>query len=207
MIVNNPRIKGQTTFAYVAMNDIFSNEELDKIIDYCENNKNLLDGTLSGGDEMPYIRKSKVQFHYPNDETIWMFDKMNDFLNYINTNYYNFDLWGYEFFQYAEYLGTDGGKYDFHTDMLTTDLTESNKAIFNSGTRKLSLTLLLSDPDTDFEGGEFQISASGDELAETINAQKGTVIAFPSFMVHRVKSVTAGIRKSITVWVVGPKFR
>ena len=34
----------------------------------------------------------------------------------------------------------------------------------------------------------------------------GRAVLFPSFLCHRVKPVTKGIRKSLVVWVVGPKF-
>jgi PKHD-type hydroxylase len=33
------------------------------------------------------------------------------------------------------------------------------------------------------------------------------VIAFPSFFLHRVTSVTAGVRKSLVLWATGPEFR
>jgi PKHD-type hydroxylase len=33
------------------------------------------------------------------------------------------------------------------------------------------------------------------------------MIFFPSFMLHEVKPVTEGLRKSIVVWVEGPKFK
>jgi PKHD-type hydroxylase len=36
---------------------------------------------------------------------------------------------------------------------------------------------------------------------------KGMVILFPSWVIHRVTPVTKGVRKSIVVWVTGPKFR
>jgi PKHD-type hydroxylase len=69
------------------------------------------------------------------------------------------------------------------------------------------LVILLSEPNVDFEGGEFQINEGLEERAKTIKMTKGTLIAFPSFMIHRVKTVTKGIRKSITIWVEGPKFK
>ena len=37
--------------------------------------------------------------------------------------------------------------------------------------------------------------------------QKGTIIIFPSFIRHRVTPVTKGVRKSLVVWVDGPRFR
>ena len=36
---------------------------------------------------------------------------------------------------------------------------------------------------------------------------RGTLIAFPSYVLHRVAPVTSGIRKSLVIWVAGPEFR
>ncbi len=36
---------------------------------------------------------------------------------------------------------------------------------------------------------------------------KGRMIFFPSFLIHRVAPVTQGIRRSLVIWVTGPKFR
>jgi PKHD-type hydroxylase len=36
---------------------------------------------------------------------------------------------------------------------------------------------------------------------------RGTVIAFPSYVLHRVTPIIAGTRKSLVVWITGPKFR
>jgi PKHD-type hydroxylase len=72
-------------------------------------------------------------------------------------------------------------------------------------TRKLSLTLLLSDPDTDFEGGELQFGH--ETTAESAKIKKGTLILFPSFELHQVTPVTKGVRKSIVVWILGPKWK
>jgi PKHD-type hydroxylase len=73
--------------------------------------------------------------------------------------------------------------------------------------RKLSLTLLLNDDNDDFEGGEFQINNGKQETPITVDMFKGRAVLFPSFMIHRVKPVTKGVRKSLVVWVLGPKFR
>ena len=42
---------------------------------------------------------------------------------------------------------------------------------------------------------------------DTAPKERGTVIAFPSYQLHRVTPVTAGIRKSLVAWVLGPDFR
>lgn len=36
---------------------------------------------------------------------------------------------------------------------------------------------------------------------------KGTVIIFPSYILHRVTPVTKGVRKSLAVWISGPRFK
>ncbi len=74
-------------------------------------------------------------------------------------------------------------------------------------TRKLSITILLSEPGIDFRGGEFQINDGIESEAKTINLKKGSLFAFPSYLIHRVSPVTKGTRRSIVVWVQGPKFK
>ncbi len=71
--------------------------------------------------------------------------------------------------------------------------------------RKLSFSLLLSDPDT-YEGGNLQFI---DESGKSYFAprQRGTIILFDSRTQHRVQKITKGVRKSIVGWTVGPRFR
>jgi PKHD-type hydroxylase len=64
--------------------------------------------------------------------------------------------------------------------------------------------MLLNTPGVDFEGGDFQTC-----LAKETNVplKRGQILIFPSFVVHRVKPVTKGIRKSLVIWVTGPGFK
>ena len=90
------------------------------------------------------------------------------------------------------------GEYNWHMDMCLNHMPPDMY-----DTRKLSMTLQLND---DFEGGEFQINNGDEAGAIAPEMKKGRALLFPSFMCHRVKPVTKGIRRSIVVWVVGPKF-
>jgi PKHD-type hydroxylase len=36
---------------------------------------------------------------------------------------------------------------------------------------------------------------------------RGTLVAFPSYLLHRVTPITSGTRKSLVAWVSGPVFR
>lgn len=71
--------------------------------------------------------------------------------------------------------------------------------------RKLSFSLLLSDPNT-YEGGNLQFL---DEKSDSYFAprQKGTIILFDSRTQHRVQKVTKGVRKSLVGWTVGPRWK
>jgi PKHD-type hydroxylase len=176
----------------------FTNEELDAIVKYCD-----AAGTEQGftfgaetKEEIEKHRVSNVKFHDRNENTAWIFDKLNFIIQAANEQFYNFHLNGYSQFQYTTY--DSKGRYDWHTD-----LSFGQKYDKDAELRKLSLTLLLND---EFEGGEFQINDGKEELATTIPMNKGRVVLFPSFVIHRVKPVTKGIRKSLVVWVIGPKF-
>ncbi len=71
--------------------------------------------------------------------------------------------------------------------------------------RKLSFSLLLSDPES-YEGGNLQLL---DESGKSYIAprQKGTIILFDSRTQHRVQKVTKGVRKSLVGWVTGPRWK
>jgi len=70
--------------------------------------------------------------------------------------------------------------------------------------RKLSVTVQLSDEDS-YEGGDLQFMINN--RIENAPRKKGTVIVFPSFILHRVTEVTKGKRNSIVGWLSGPPFR
>ena len=71
--------------------------------------------------------------------------------------------------------------------------------------RKLSFSLLLSDPDT-YEGGNLQfLGESGKSYIAP--RQRGAIILFDSRLQHRVQKVTKGVRKSIVGWTVGPRWK
>lgn len=98
-----------------------------------------------------------------------------------------------EAIQFAKYGANQ--HYDWHIDTfpLSGKLTD----------RKVSVVCLLNDP-TEFEGGQFQARLYQEY---TVPLVKGSMIAFPSIVEHRVIPVTAGFRYSATMWVHGPRFR
>ena len=86
-----------------------------------------------------------------------------------------------------------GGHYNPHVDTFHKHSDE---------TRKLTALVFLNN---DYEGGKFFLNADGNIYYPP--QEKGTVVVFPSYMVHGVEPVTKGIRYSCVTWLVGPYFK
>ena len=95
--------------------------------------------------------------------------------------------------QFTHYLTC--GFYEWHMD---NDVAGKHQP----PVRKISMTLLLSDPST-FEGGELEIMSKG----KTAKLKQGQAIFFSSWLQHRVKPVTQGERYSLVMWFGGPPFK
>ena len=70
--------------------------------------------------------------------------------------------------------------------------------------RKLSFSVQLNDP-KDYKGGELNLYTS--EKPETMKKEQGTLILFPSFILHEVTPVTKGERNALVSWVTGKQFK
>jgi PKHD-type hydroxylase len=198
------------THEYVWKNHVFNNEELIDIQNFC--GKEVLDDSMTVGaksrEHVEELRKSQIKFFQKDDTTKWIFDRLNSSITELNELYYNFNLNGYNMIQYTVYDSSYKGKYDWHMDTTLgysiNDMSINQK---DRETRKLTAILLLNEPNEDFCGGEFQLYVGGNiEDAMTVNMTKGTLVCFPSFLIHRVKPVLLGVRKSLVIWVTGPKF-
>ena len=213
-ISNYPEERQRIIYPFCFWEGAFSNEEIDTIcklmnstpvndayIASPDTDENIDTGNVPIAKLNQEIRRSKVSFHRPNESNQWIFDRLNALIDLMNKRWYNFDLNGYDQFQYTEYYGNENGRYGWHCDLFLGKPPKDTSI----ETRKLSLSLLLNNPGEDFEGGELQF---GHESAhETANMKKGSIVVFPSFQLHQVKPITKGVRKSIVIWVVGPKWK
>jgi PKHD-type hydroxylase len=55
-----------------------------------------------------------------------------------------------------------------------------------------------------YEGGDLRFQTATDEPAPR---GVGSLVVFPSYLVHRVDPVTKGARLSLVSWIAGPPFR
>ena len=202
-----PKERMGVTYPYVFWDGLFTDEELDKVKKYCRGLE-LVKGTTVGKDGEVETdneaRKSDIAWANAGDDNMWIFERLAWVTEKINDRFYEFNLNGFSAFQYTVYDGKKKQKYDYHMDtILGTD-----KPVDMPETRKLSMSLILSDP-SEYEGGEFYIQSGSPEQEKLLKMEqlKGRILAFPSFMIHGVAPVTKGKRESVVVWVEGPKFK
>ncbi|MCH2194112.1 2OG-Fe(II) oxygenase [Kordia sp.] len=178
---------------YVYYQGLFLPHEIDRILNFWDDDKTIK-ATLSGDNKYDdELRKSSVMFIDNTPENDWIYSKLASIAVACNNERYWFDLLGFhQELQLTRY--STGDFFDWHLDFGAGEISA----------RKLSMTIQLSDPD-DYEGGdlEFMINKKIVKAPRT----KGTIIVFPSFIMHRVTEITKGTRQSIVGWVSGPPYR
>lgn len=203
MIIEPERYYG-VNYPFIVLNDVFTEDECRKIQD--DGSSLILDDAKIGGDEAefdPSVRKSKNSFIHYTEESSWFFNKLKDASEYVNNMYFQYDLHGFSSIQYSEY-DHNLSHYNWHMDLqVLKDINFSSLGL----TRKLSASVILNKP-SEYSGGEFQIYTRPNGTAEhTVVQEQGSAIFFPSYALHRVSPVTEGIRKSLVLWIEGPKFK
>ena len=175
------------TYAY--MEKVFTKEECKKIINIAKK-KGLIKGTTTGKTD---ARLSKICWLYSADDLEWVFRKITDVVLNLNSRFFNFDIFGLnEGLQFTNYKAPSDN-YKKHID----------KSL-NIMVRKLSLSIQLTDP-KEYEGG--QLILYEDEKGTLMKKEQGTLVLFPSYILHEVKPVTKGERNSLVSWVTGKQFK
>jgi PKHD-type hydroxylase len=139
------------------------------------------------------VRKSTVRWlHDDIGELDWVYERLFNMTNEANNHLWDFNLsHAGEVLQYTEYP-ENGGHYDWHIDCGHNMQAQ----------RKISITVQLND---DYDGGELQLWRG--QTPATAHKEKGTVVIFPSYMLHRVAPVTKGVRNSLVLWIGGDHYR
>jgi len=199
-VVNDP-MRRRIINSHAYWDNAFTSEELTNIELLCNDFELKAGITFGSSDisEVEKIRKSDIHFFNRTEQTSWIFERFNHVIDSLNRDFFGLNLNGYSDIQYTVYRSSNEGKYDYHIDCGLGEKREEQGEM-----RKLSLVMLLSEPVIDFSGGELQIKLSDHDM--TLDMWKGRIVAFPSFILHRVRPVHLGIRKSLVIWVEGPKF-
>ena len=147
------------------------------------NNESVRDTAHRKGNEVPLPLE---------DKTLWIYDKLERAVRSCNTHAYDFKLIGFtQSIRVLEYKVGD------HYQTWHQDFGRGR-----TSTRKLSVSIQLSDP-SEYEGGALEFF-NGDFIQAP--REQGSLVIFPSFVFHRVVSVTEGTRHSLVAWMNGPHF-
>lgn len=155
-------------------------------------------------------RDSTVAWISYSPETAWLFDAVGGLVADVNARYWNWTLSGPESMQYTHY-GTDQ-YYTWHADQRKKPYPPDDSR-WPGLTRKITAVFSLCDH-ADYSGGEFMLETlelpphEADRRLKSLPEIRnmGNVLIFPSFLYHQVTAVTAGHRRSLVAWFLGPPF-
>lgn len=173
----------------------FSPAELDAIERYGDSLRK--DVANVGGDpaELAKVRVTQVAWIARRPECEWLYAKLDQLVLRLNQLAFRFDLFGLlENMQYTVYAESEGGHYNWHVDQGGEVIPQK---------RKISISLQLTD-EHQYEGCDLELVGKDILMA---SRRRGTLIAFPAYVLHRVTPITRGTRKSLVAWVSGPDFR
>ena len=171
----------------------FTKEECKKIIQIAKKKGMIKGTTLRDQSSKLGVRESKISWLYSSDEMEWAFRRVTDMVLDLNERFFNFDIFGLnEGFQFTNYKAPSN-KYGKHVDRSSDFIV-----------RKLSISIQLTDP-KEYEGGELYLYE--DDQGVLMDKKQGTLIMFPSYVLHEVKPVTKGERNSLVTWVTGNQFK
>tara|TARA_R110000796_G_scaffold4210_1_gene15929 strand:+ start:4235 stop:4867 length:633 start_codon:yes stop_codon:yes gene_type:complete len=143
----------------------------------------------------------------------WIYKELQPYVKEANINAgWNFQWDRSETCQFTKYKHNQ--YYDWHCDSWPKPYNKPGQPEHGK-IRKLSVTCQLTDG-SEYEGGELEFDFRQysphvrDEAKHLVKAQstsKGSIIVFPSFVWHRVKPVTKGVRYSLVMWNLGYPFK
>lgn len=179
---------------YYWFSEGFNKLELQKI--YEDTDKLPIQKATTFSDNDNSVRSSSVKWIPKTPEWEWLYQRLMDYATEANNALWGFDLISApELIQYTEYYDSANGHYDWHQDI--------GPGI--GSLRKVSITVQLSDTD-EYEGGDLEIWQGGQSVLQAPRGA-GNVVIFPSYMMHRVKKVTKGTRRSFVLWVGGQHYK
>nr|ADI21954.1 hypothetical protein [uncultured nuHF2 cluster bacterium HF0130_29D04] len=172
--------------------------------------------TENGFDVNTSKRSDKIAIIPHHTDTKWLYDELWEIVLEINRQNWGYNIEALEELQYSQYFKDHF--FGWHRDTIDRvgRLSKSNRPDL---TRKISLSIQLSDP-TEYSGGVLELNQnemgdpetpdtsdpktrSGEIDIREMAASRGSIIAFPSIIRHRVSPIRRGCRKALVAWVGG----
>lgn len=183
-----------TQFSVVSWETKLSDEQCDAILSFAKDLESQVGGVVRSEHQHEtdrQVRNVSVKT-ITVDDMPWLYDLMYTYIDDANSKFFKFDIYGLhesmQLLHYGEDIG--GGHYDWHMDC--------GPGIAN---RKITVIVQLTDP-SEYEGCEVEVMSHG-----ILDKARGSVYAFPSYMMHRVLPLISGHRECLVMWVNGPTYR
>ena len=144
------------------------------------------------------IRSSEIYWMHQEgdeDELMPIYTDVTYKMRQINDCMWKYRVNGWEPFQYSQYDESYSGHFNWHIDV------HPKFNVDDPDPRKISFSVGLSNIN-DYDGGDFMIKIDRNE--KVFKLDRGDVIAFPSWMLHKVSPVIKGLRRTLVGWGNGP---
>ncbi len=149
-------------------------------------------GTVENPNNSIQLRSTKIHWmtnEKYKDSLLPIYQEISSKVRRINDSIWSYNYDGYQSFQYSEY--DVGDHFDWHID--TNQFTGKN-------IRKVSFSLGLSNKN-EYEGGDLILKTSVEENHYKLD--RGDLIVFPSWVLHKVTPITKGKRRVVVGWGEG----
>ena len=147
-------------------------------------------GLVHKGDTEAIEKETRdADVYFVSHEAERIYKILNKIGNTVN-KFFNYAISGIETAQIIHYKAPSNG-YEYHIDLGPEE----------AANRKISASILLND---DYDGGEFCFRTG--ETGSCTRPKVGDVVAFSSFLPHKVNPITKGERFVLVVWFTGPAF-
>ena len=184
---------------YYTWTDFYNKEEVKQICEFIENNYEQLEDPKLGAHDKDGNYEKQIStvklIHYRTVEPlISRLVKQAFQVANLDFGYTTFGPHPGQFLLYNTYQSEDKDHYNWHYDESRSPLSD------------VKLSLLVNLSTEPYEGGEFQTYIHAEGSHPEFD-RPGSAIMFKSHLHHRVLPVTSGTRKSLSLFIYGPKFR
>lgn len=183
---------------YHIIREFFTPDQAEGILAYMDQQRAIegLVGKPDSNNEYSFapdhdLRKCNVTYIAPSEGNAWFLNQIETAIATTNDTIWQFKL--VDFSQPARmmsYSATD------HFNSWHMDAGPGNTRY-----RKLTAIVMLSDQ-SEYTGGNFQVACYG-----TIPLNKGDIVIFPAFTMHRVTPVVSGLRRTLVHRAIGARFK
>ena len=168
-----------------------SEDQVQKFFSFIKDKEPKIGKVFRGNKKVKDIKYRDVEIFSIDEEQDDLYEILNTVANMVNL-YFKYEIDGIEKAQIMKYSAPSQG-YNWHIDIGAEGIALK---------RKIGVSILLND---DYEGGEIMFR-SGDK-EEGIKPPTGNIVAFSSFISHKVNPITKGDRYAVVAWFTGPHFK